>query len=1011
MFNSYCGNEGFDNMPTDIDAEQLTYMDEHATEGRLSIDGGKTFFRIDQYNNHELVFNGLQQNKDYWFKCRAACDQNMWSPFSPLAKVRTKCRKTTTNETTIYSVNSGTQIGMDCTREADEYEFRMRLKGNSSWITSGMISQDHYTFPQQITKGDIYEFQSRIQCGGQWTDWSDIKEYSIPVQCPQPINGDIGVNNITDKTAHLFCHSGHGTGVIDKHHFRVRENSGSDWTEKQTDNTSIDFSNLKQNTEYVMQVQHECTNGVMGSWSNLVFFTTDQSCNLNSMAISIQDISYTSALLSCNQMNRDGYTWEVIRVRDDKMINIPNMLPNPTYQLSNLNQAEEYAVRLKVFCGTEVSEFTETVSFNTLNCLAPLESEISVSNIQNTTVILNYGGNINQGLQWQYRQSGNSNWRNFYSNQNSSSLDSLVKNAMYEYRLRIQCSDLPDIYSEWSAVHTFQTACSAFIDRFSAITSSSAKAHSNNANADFYEFRYSKSGMNNWTMLSQTMETFIDIGALEENTEYEVQVRSICNNQTGNWSASENFTTKDMKEPPCKTVKKYEMNVSGIGPYSANLNCNRGNVDAYFFRYRMFNGGNWIETQGLPTETFLATGLQENTIYDYQSKVQCGMTVTEWSDTLRFRTEVETFGLSSGCPAPFTSDFIASGIGVFTAVLNGLKSADEYGFRYREMNSVDWIELQLQANNRFTITNLKANTKYEYQCRLVCNGLVGIYSASKFFTTLNPANCNAPGTDATVIANIGTSDAIIAMLEQGVKYQIRFKNLHEDSWIYGDTVSVPLFHLNGLESGQEYVYQLRRMCLNNEVSDFSNSKTFRTLQTCDQIPIQELRVDSVSIDSALVSSREANLKSAYFFRYRPTGSKEWIVVINLVDFRRFAILSPLKEDTEYEFQVLGVCSEKSISSWSASKTFRTPKATAVKYTETGEFMVYPNPASNYIVLENHYDSQEFNWQIIDLHGRIYQTGKLNGNSKQKISLKLASGIYILKATSDRFKIVRKLTIE
>ena len=425
----------------------------------------------------------------------------------------------------------------------------------------------------------------------------------------------------------------------------------------------------------------------------------------------------------------------------------------------------------------------------------------------------------------------------------------------------------------------------------------------------------------------------------------------------------------------------------------------------------MTNGGNWIETPALTTNSYLASNLLEDTRYDVQSKVQCGMSVTEWSDTIRFRTEELVFGLSAGCPAPFPSDYIATGIGAQVAALTCLKSADQFGFRYRERNTSLWIELSFQSSNRFNINGLKGNTEYEYQCRIECNGVPGLYSASKFFTTLNPLACEAPRPEDIGVLKIQSYEATALILELGLKYQIRYKPLDEELWIYSDTLNTPVFKLSELKAGQEYAYQIRRMCLNNEFSPFSNVKNFQTLPICESSNLAALRVDSLSANAALVSDRGINTKAYYYFRYRELGTREWNFVLGLADYKRFALFSNLKEATEYEFQVLGLCSEKSISNWSASKTFKTLKGTSVDDPELSGIMVYPNPASSYLILKNDLNSDSLDWQIQDLNGKVQLSGKLPASSEQKINIKLSPGIYLLHGINDKLKLSKKLMIE
>lgn len=1011
-FDSYCGSEALENQPADIDAEQLLYRDPNAVQGRLSEDEGRSFFLIRDYQNQELRFQNLKPNTQYWFKCRSRCESGEWTSFTPLARVKTHCKKPSSSDLHIFAQSMGTRIGVSCSRAAEQYEFRTRPKGSSSWISSGMIREDNYTFPGMVDKGDLYEFQCRIECGDQWTEWSETEEYAIPVQCPQPVTGEIGADRISDKTARFFCRSGHGSGVTEGHYFRYREASGSNWTEEFTRANEFEVNRLKDNTDYVMQVQHECTNQVTGNWSNFVFFKTDQSCNVTSNSVSVQDISYHSALLKCSQKNRDAYTWELIRVRDGRQVRIPNQLTQNTYLTDSLSPGEEYQVRVRVFCGTEVSEFTQPVFFNTLYCSSPPESEITVGDIENTSATLIYNGSILNGLEWQYRQVGNTNWRRANSNQSETRIESLVRNANYEFRLRVRCADQPAVYSDWSAIQTFSTGCSSKITRFSGITVNSIKVHATDLGADVYEFRYRRVGNTNWNRPAGSSESFLIASGLMTDAEYEFQVRTICDGQTSDWSASEFSSTLQDNNLVCRQVFRSELKASQITSTSADLECSRGGVDAYVFRVKKASEMIWRESPLLSVGIYQLTGLDPSSIYQYQCKVLCGNDFSEWSDTIRFRTNAFTLGLAAACPPPFQSDFYAGRIGSQSAILFNLSEADGYQFRYREWSGSVWTEAPESRESFLSLNGLKSGTVYEYQCRLSCNGYPGTYSDSKSFTTLQPGQCAAIPDDAIYERGLGTSGVQIFISIQASLYQIRYKKSDSDHWTDMDTSSQAYFKLADLEPGQEYLYQIRVLCQDNQISPYSTSRSFTTLMKCQGLSAQDLKVDSVTANAALLSHRDPDLKEAYLFRFREKGSGEWKVRVSNSSFRRFLLLDSLLPETEYEFQVLVVCSDKSVSGWSQSRYFRTSSATSVSDVRGQSWEICPNPARSHFILKYSGPSYgRLQISLLDLNGvSLYQWQK-DPAEDPGFNIQVQPGVYLLRVTTQNGNLIKKLVIE
>jgi hypothetical protein len=71
--------------------------------------------------------------------------------------------------------------------------------------------------------------------------------------------------------------------------------------------------------------------------------------------------------------------------------------------------------------------------------------------------------------------------------------------------------------------------------------------------------------------------------------------------------------------------------------------------------------------------------------------------------------------------------------------------------------------------------------------------------------------------------------------------------------------------------------------------------------------------------------------------------------------------------------------------------------------------VYPNPATNLLNIEV---SENSAIQLLDLNGKqIIVSAKANANQKLELNIQnVAGGIYILKATNDKFSVMKKVVI-
>lgn len=973
-----------------VDGNTIIIEDDYADEGWLSDDEGRTFFRKVNYQNGQVVFADLSENYNYQFKQRIRCDDQSWSNFSPTVTVKTECYKPRNNELSFNLRQMDSRIQIVCAKPATLFEFKYRKKPNGQWETSSEINRSEFTIPDGINPGDTYEIQCKVACGqwSYWTDWSNIIEYTVPVDCITPIS-DYGSKDITNHDATLYCRGDHQGGVVESHKFRYRKTGNTNWNERESLTNSFTISSLDPNTEYEFEVQHLCVANFNSRWSDKKTFVTERNCEPSSEVIEILNVAYSTALLRCIQTEREGYVWEVKRVSDGRRIITTSLQTSNEYPLDMLEQGEEYEVRLKIYCNPDYSNYTDAVTFTTLSCATPELNEIEVDDINNTSANFIYLGNIQSGVDWQYRKQGNSNWKKSSSRVSTTLIDSLVANTDYEFRCRSKCNENPAEYSEWCAIQYFRTTCDGTISHFSNVSTNQITVHANNSKSDEYSFRYRLSGAGLWTQSPNLTSRQFTAMNLLDDTEYEFQVQSICNNVFSAWSASEFMITDEILAEPCSRPGRLNVGASNIMSSSARLNNYRTNVDAYYFRY--LDGVNWITSGELNVAYFDINGLTPDTRYLYQARVKCGNTLSEWSDTLRFRTLANVFSISSGCFVPFVSQLYPLFIGTNSALLLCYENdANQFQFRYKDSSSASWIETNVEASNRILVNNLITNTVYEFQVRLNCNAGFGSYSQSRYFKTQPIVKCQAPSTDNFAMARIGTDHAQVYSFNLSLNYQFRYRALLDSVWSYLDTSSNPLHTLVELKEGSDYAIQMRHSCINGEMSDFSNVKLFSTLPYCYTILLSDISVKNITKNSAELhwnSNAEAHL-----VRFRKQGDTIWtkklIYLENSID------LSLLVSNTEYEFQIVAICDENNIANWSPLVKFKTLGTTLAE--EIGQNKIYlaPNPVDKYLRLMGPNDLAGGQYSIFNLFGKPVMIDQLNEQHIVNIE-NLKSGLYFL----------------
>ena len=162
------------------------------------------------------------------------------------------------------------------------------------------------------------------------------------------------------------------------------------------------------------------------------------------------------------------------------------------------------------------------------------------------------------------------------------------------------------------------------------------------------------------------------------------------------------------------------------------------------------------------------------------------------------------------------------------------------------------------------------------------------------------------------------------------------------------------------------------------------------------------------------------------FRYRPVGSTEW--ALTDISDKYYKKATDITAGVEYEFQVRNECSTDSWSEYTASYYFNINGATANSKqilpalsklelnnrTHEGVMKIYPNPASNNILITGFSTTEnEVELTIIDLIGNVV-LNKLYNSQNDAIRLTvedLATGIYIAEIKQGSQYLIKKFIKE
>lgn len=387
----------------------------------------------------------------------------------------------------------------------------------------------------------------------------------------------------------------------------------------------------------------------------------------------------------------------------------------------------------------------------------------------------------------------------------------------------------------------------------------------------------------------------------------------------------------------CNAPTLAQLNATNVTETSARLNCTVTGVNAYQWRYRVAGVTSWTT---LPSSTALfadISNLTSTTTYEYQARVQCDTVWSAWSGSVFFTT------LSvppppppppPNCDAPLSDQYSVTEITGTSARFNcTITGVSGYLWRYRAFSTTDWIELPSTTENFTYVYGLAPRTTYEMQVALVCGDELSPWSAPLLFATGTgsggSAPCQAPAPSQLSSTDITATSATLNCSLTGVdSYSWRYRAVGAASWITLGATSAGTIALNGLSPSTTYEFQVSVQCSSGQISAWSSSQTLETLAlpTCNAPAVSEFFVSDIGATSAQLNCSLGGVTS-YTWQYRQVGTGSWTTLPATLE--GFVVISGLSPSTDYEFQVLVLCTNGVASVWSVSQPFSTLEVTCL----------------------------------------------------------------------------------
>lgn len=388
---------------------------------------------------------------------------------------------------------------------------------------------------------------------------------------------------------------------------------------------------------------------------------------------------------------------------------------------------------------------------------------VTVSNVLSTSATLTWNqdpGGANYTVR--YREIGTGTWLGNFTVASSApaatntyTITGLNPLTMYEAEVAAVCNSTNGGYTNV----TFDTRCDPTPPgnfQVTNITSNSADVSWNLTPSATYILHYREVGNPMWNpdiLLPLGTSTY-QLTGLTPYTTYEVEIASFCSGTQNPFSTPKVFTTR----PICE-MAPIGLTITNLTISSAQVDWNSFVNATYVLMYREVGFNNWV-TVNLTTNTYVITGLTEQTQYEVKVANVCGGTLQAFTAPYVFTTPTVIYCDMSSVSS--TSEYISN----VKVTPNGkpVMNNDSGASNYTDYtaNPIKVIELlQGSTNNEISIAKKWNGTTYDEAVTVWIDfNRDGIFSNNERILTAAPSKT----TPVTAIFNV-PSNAFVSLVD------------------------------------------------------------------------------------------------------------------------------------------------------------------------------------------------------------------------------------------------------
>lgn len=337
--------------------------------------GSSTWISIPDQGGSSADISGLLPSTNYEWQVQTDCGNSNTSAFSSSVSFTTsQILCTTPVSLTVMDLTTTTAtLKWDAVAGAAGYNVEYRAVGAPSWTVTSTTATNVPL--SSLTPGATYEWKVQTDCGSSnFSAFSTVTAFAalMPV-CYEPY--DVNFTNITDHSATvIWAEQRNQSG----YNVEYREIGSSTWNTLTTTANSVVISSLNPSASYEVQVQTNCGNSNLSTFSSAVLLVTATpvSCTDVPSSITASNVAHDAATLSwvsgSNEAMASAYEVQYRELNTSSWTTATS--PSTTISISGLNMGTDYEWQVRRSCGVSNSAFSSMGTFTTLSHVAPINT-------------------------------------------------------------------------------------------------------------------------------------------------------------------------------------------------------------------------------------------------------------------------------------------------------------------------------------------------------------------------------------------------------------------------------------------------------------------------------------------------------------------------------------------------------------------------------------------------------------------------------------------------------------